>query len=64
MGAINIPHASDPFPHLQAYVDDCRQQWSADRREAIAVMDNSGGGQRTSRADRAARRAERTQRRG
>ena len=64
VGAINIPHASDPFPHLQAYVDDCRQQWSADRREAIAVMENSGGGQRTSRADRAARRAERTQRRG
>ena len=64
VGAINLPHASDPFPHLQAYVDGCRQQWSADRREAIAVMENSGGGQRTSRADRAARRAERTQRRG
>ena len=64
VGAINLPHASDAFPHLQAYVDECRQQWSADRQAAIAVMENSGGGQRTSRADRAARRSERTQRRG
>ena len=64
VGAINIPHASDAFPHLQAYVDECRAQWSADRQAAIAAMENSGGGQRTSRADRAARRAEREQRRG
>jgi uncharacterized 2Fe-2S/4Fe-4S cluster protein (DUF4445 family) len=64
VGAINLPHASDAFPHLQAYVDECKQQWRADRQAAIAAMENSGGGQRTSRADRAARRAERTQRRG
>lgn len=64
VAAINLPHASDAFPHLQAYVDECRQQWSADRQAAIAALENSGGGQRTSRADRAARRAERTQRRG
>ena len=64
VGAINLPHASDVFPHLREYVDECRQQWSAERQAAIAAMENSGGGQRTSRADRAARRAEREQRRG
>ncbi len=64
VGAINLPHASDTFPHLQPYVDECRAQWSADRQAAIAALENSGGGQRTSRADRAARRAERQQRRG
>ncbi len=64
VGAINLPHASDSFPHLQSYVDECKAQWSTDRQAAIAALENSGGGQRTSRADRAARRAEREQRRG
>jgi len=63
VGAINLPHASDTFPHLQPYVDECRAQWGTDRQAAIAALENSGGGQRTSRADRAARRAERQQRR-
>lgn len=64
VGAINLPHAADSFPHLQGYVDECRGQWSSERQAAVAAMENSGGGQRTSRADREARRAERERRRG
>ena len=64
VGAINLPHAGDTFPHLQGYVDESRRQWSSERQAAVAAMENSGGGQRTSRADREARRAERERRRG
>jgi len=64
VGAINIPHASDTFSNLQEYVAECRQQWSADRQEAIAAMENSGSGRRASRADREVRRADRERRRG
>lgn len=64
VGAINLPHAVDSFPHLEETVAGCQAQWSADRVEAIAVLQNSGGGRRASRADRDARRAERERRRG
>jgi uncharacterized 2Fe-2S/4Fe-4S cluster protein (DUF4445 family) len=61
VGAINIPHASDPFPHLEAYLAECRSQWSPERQAAVAALENSG---RTSREDREARRRERRERRG
>ncbi len=64
VGAINLPHAVDSFPHLQESVENSRAQWSTDRIEAIAAMETSGGGQRTSREDRAARRRDREKRRG
>ncbi|MBI1293723.1 DUF4445 domain-containing protein [bacterium] len=60
VGAINIPHATDPFPHLADYLAECRAQWSPERQEAIAGLETSG---RTSRADREARRRERQERR-
>jgi uncharacterized 2Fe-2S/4Fe-4S cluster protein (DUF4445 family) len=61
VGAINIPHANDPFPHLADYLTECRSQWSPERQAAIASLENSG---RTSREDRDARRRERRERRG
>ncbi|MBX2998284.1 MAG: DUF4445 domain-containing protein [Caldilineaceae bacterium] len=61
VGAINIPHATDPFPHLADYLVECRSQWSPERQAAIAALESSG---RTSREDREARRRERHQRRG
>jgi uncharacterized 2Fe-2S/4Fe-4S cluster protein (DUF4445 family) len=60
VGAINIPHASDPFPHLADYLADCRSQWTPERRAAIATLENIG---RTSQADREARRRQRHNRR-
>ena len=64
VGAINLPHAVDSFPHLEETVVSSRARWRADRVEAIAVLENSGGGRRVSRADREARRADRERRRG
>ncbi len=63
VGAINIPHASDDFPHLAAMLAEARVQWSPERRLAVEAMSGGGGGERGSRADRAARRAARSQRR-
>jgi uncharacterized 2Fe-2S/4Fe-4S cluster protein (DUF4445 family) len=60
VGAINIPHASDPFPHLEAYLAECRSQWSAERQAAVAALEHVG---RASREDREARRRERRERR-
>ena len=69
VGAIEIPHASDPFPHLQTVLDEARSQWDAQRETAFAaetsVQSGEGSGpQRRSREDRAARRARRKERRG
>jgi uncharacterized 2Fe-2S/4Fe-4S cluster protein (DUF4445 family) len=64
VGAINLPHAVDSFPHLEETVENSRARWPADRVDAIAAMENSGGGRRASRADRNARRADRERRRG
>ncbi len=61
VGAINIPHAVDPFPHLADYLAECRSQWSTERQEAITTLETSG---RTSRAERETRRRERRERRG
>jgi uncharacterized 2Fe-2S/4Fe-4S cluster protein (DUF4445 family) len=60
VGAINIPHASDPFPHLEAYLAECRSQWSPERQAAVAALEHVG---RASREDREARRRERRERR-
>ena len=61
VGAINIPHAVDPFPHLADYLAECRSQWSTERQEAITALETSG---RTSRTERETRRRERRERRG
>ncbi len=61
VGAIAIPHATDPFPHLADYLAECRAQWSPERQASIATLETSG---RTSREDRDARRRDRRERRG
>ena len=42
VAAINIPHATDPFPHIDAVIDDARQQWPPDRVEATEVKSSRG----------------------
>lgn len=64
VGALDLPHASDPFPHLEALLREAKAQWSPQRLLAFEAMANSGRSQRTSREDREARRAQRAQRRG
>lgn len=55
VGALDIPHASDPFPHLEQMLAEAKAQWPPDRLAAVATTMNSRSG-RTSREDRAARR--------
>lgn len=64
VGAIDIPHSTDPFPHLTEVLATARAQWPAERLAAVETMANSGRNRRASSEDRAARRAERAQRRG
>ena len=63
VGAIDLPHASDPFPHLAAVLAEAKAQWPVERLAAVETMANSGRNRRASSEDRAARRAERAQRR-
>lgn len=63
VGAIDIPHASDPFPHLATLLAEAKAQWPAERVQAVETMANSGRNRRASQEDRAARRAERASRR-
>lgn len=63
VGAIDIPHASDPFPHLATLLAEAKAQWPAERMQAVETMANSGRNRRASQEDRAARRAERANRR-
>ena len=63
VGAIDLPHASDPFPHLAAVLAEAKAQWPLERLAAVETMANSGRNRRASSEDRAARRAERAQRR-
>ncbi len=63
VGALDLPHASDPFPHLAELLAEARAQWSPEREMAIQ-MAASGRNQRMSRQDRDARRAQRVVRRG
>jgi uncharacterized 2Fe-2S/4Fe-4S cluster protein (DUF4445 family) len=60
VAALDIPHASDPFDHLEEVFRNRREQWSPDRQQAIATITNAGRGGRASREDRAARRAQRS----
>lgn len=64
VGAIDLPHASDPFPHLAAVLAEAKAQWPVERLAAVETLANSGRSRRASSEDRAARRAERAQRRG
>jgi uncharacterized 2Fe-2S/4Fe-4S cluster protein (DUF4445 family) len=63
VGAIDLPHATDPFPHLAAVLAEAKAQWPVERLAAVETMANSGRNRRASSEDRAARRAERAQRR-
>ncbi len=63
VSAIDLPHASDPFPHLAAVLAEAKAQWPVERLAAVETMANSGRNRRASSEDRAARRAERAQRR-
>ncbi len=64
VAAIDIPHASDAFPHLQQLLSDARAQWPPDRQLAFDTLANGGRNRRTTQDDRAARRAARANRRG
>ena len=63
VGAIEIPHASDGFPHLESILGEAKAQWTPERLLAFTAMAGSGRSGRGSREDRDARRAQRTQRR-
>ena len=54
VGALDIPHAVDPFPHLSETFAAAQLQWTPDRQLAIETLTGGRGG-RTSREDRAAR---------
>ncbi len=60
--SINIPHASNAFPHLAELIADARSQWSADRIQAVAVLEGGGRKKRASSEERAARRSRRANR--
>jgi uncharacterized 2Fe-2S/4Fe-4S cluster protein (DUF4445 family) len=62
VGALDLPHATDPFPHLAATLASAQAHWPADRRLAMETLTQGGRGGRTSREDRAARRAQRATR--
>ncbi|MBV7329675.1 DUF4445 domain-containing protein [Chloroflexi bacterium TSY] len=59
VGAIHIPHATDPFPHLASLLADAKQKWSPERLTAIDAMVGDTNRGRASREERAARRARR-----
>lgn len=62
VGALDIPHASAPFPHLEPLLAAAQAQWPPERAAAIAAATGGRAG-RTSRADRLARREQRAARR-
>jgi uncharacterized 2Fe-2S/4Fe-4S cluster protein (DUF4445 family) len=59
VAAINIPHAVDPFPHLEPVLATARAQWPAERLAAVEALSSHGRTRRTSQEERAARRARR-----
>lgn len=61
--SIDIPHATNAFPHLEAIIAEAKAQWSADRLEAAALLEGGGRKKRASREERAARRERRANRR-
>lgn len=62
VGSIDIPHATDDFPHLEAILSAAKAQWSPERLAAVESM-SVGRAQRASSQERAARRERRAQRR-
>ncbi len=64
VGAIDLPHATDAFPHLVEVLAAAKAQWPTARLLAVETITNRGRNQRGSQEDRAARRADRAQRRG
>lgn len=62
VAALDIPHATDPFPHLEQIFGAARYQWPPERIWAVETLSNSGRGGRSSREDREARRAQRAAR--
>jgi uncharacterized 2Fe-2S/4Fe-4S cluster protein (DUF4445 family) len=62
VGAIDIPHATDPYPQVMALLAAAQAGWDEERRVAATSMRANGRNRRTSRADREARRAERARR--
>jgi uncharacterized 2Fe-2S/4Fe-4S cluster protein (DUF4445 family) len=61
VGALDIPHAVDPFPHLEEVFAQARSDWPPDRHAAVAAAAGARGS-RISRDDRAARREQRAAR--
>lgn len=62
VGALDIPHAVDAFPHLTEIIAAARNQWSAERVTAFEFMATGGRERRSTDEQRAARRARRQQR--
>jgi uncharacterized 2Fe-2S/4Fe-4S cluster protein (DUF4445 family) len=62
VAALDLPHASDPFPHLEQRLQAAQAQWPPDRLLAFETIRNAGRGERATREDRAARRAQRAAR--
>ncbi|RME64332.1 MAG: DUF4445 domain-containing protein, partial [Caldilineae bacterium] len=64
VAALAIPHAVDAFPHLEALLAEKQAAWPPERRQALEQVQNHRPGRRSSRSQRAARRADRQRRRG
>jgi uncharacterized 2Fe-2S/4Fe-4S cluster protein (DUF4445 family) len=62
VGALDLPHASDPFPHLAEVLAEAKAQWPPDRLLAFESLSTAGRGGRASREDRESRRAQRAAR--
>lgn len=60
VAAIDIPHATEPFPHLQSLLETARAQWPPERQAAYVAAMGGGRSGRASQEERAARRARRT----
>jgi len=63
VNAIDLPHATDPFPHLAERLAAAQAQWPPERLAAVNALASGGRKGRASQEDRTARRAERAARR-
>ncbi len=63
VAALDLPHARDPYPHLQTLLEGAREQWPEERHAAVAAA-VAGRSRRSTSSDRAVRREQRMQRRG
>lgn len=63
VAAIDLPHATDAFPHLAEILRDARRQWPEERQRAVDAVSAGNRSLRTDRDARAARRAARARRR-